>query len=1011
MHVTVDGARWSEYALSRNEFMKAVVAVLVLFAGVVAATAQPGDVGFQGYTRRLWEARDGLPDQTVQAFAQTQDGSLWIGTKGGLLRFDGARFTSYERETAPVALERGVNCLLASSDGSLWIGTEGAGLVRYKNERFETFRSGGGEANEFVRAIFQDHDGNIWIGADQGLFQVSGTSIKRIDDLRGTPAIFVRAIAQDKQGHIWVGGTTLLEFAGSAFLRQYPLPGGPSLNLITALYSARDGELLAGTLSGLFRVSSSGELSRMPGINAQVGVLRETLDGTLWAGTNGQGLFYYRRQKLAHVASQNLPSGTVNAVFEDREENIWLGTQTGVIRLSRTPVSIVPFPGGADSEFETLSNDVQGAIWVAASAHLFRIVDGVAAPYSFPGLPRLRVRTLVRERKGGYWVGTDGAGLLHIEGNRVERFTVGHGLSNDFVRAILVSRDGSVWVGTDGGLTHLRAGHSQNYSTNDGLAYFSVTALFEDHGGDIWVGTSRGLTHLVHNRIAHDAVTQELRQQQLWSISQDASGTIWFGTSDGLYGFGAGRLKHITTADGLASNTVYAILDDSRGNIWLSSPTSISRLQSGELDSFHAGSRVALTFYEDSTDLDSAEFYSGLQPEGLLSANGDVWFPSNKGAVHISVGKIVPAKASPIRIEDVMAGGQPLSHDREIILPPGNARLEVSYDVIHLGSQEGFRYRYKMQGLESWNEVFNRRTAYYTHLPPGRYRFRVQAFEVGNPGAVSEASIVVVQQPHLYATPWFLAGCVLTLLGLGFLFYRIRLRQMRMRFDAVSEERARVAREMHDTVIQGCVGVSTLLEAALGVESTEEPLRQQLLNYATDQVRTTIESAREAVWALRSPSESAEDPGSLCVELARHLQAESGVPVGCRVSGEPFRLGAMATHELMMTIREAVTNAITHANAKSITIDLCFTASVLKIIVEDDGCGFDASAELRRNGHYGILGMRERVRLLRGSLTIESAPGQGTRVRMTVPRKQRALERIRAFSGNERARKDQGAGG
>ena len=986
--------------------MKAAVVVFVLLAAVGAAATQAQEAGFQGYTKHLWEARDGLPDQTAQAFAQTQDGSLWIGTKGGLLRFDGARFTNYDREVAPAALERGVNCLLASRDGSLWIGTEGGGLIRYKDGLFRAYPSGNRQTNEFIRAIFEDRNGSIWVGADQGLFRVTGSSIARIDSRHGTPAIFVRAFAQDKQGHVWVGGTTLLEFAGKLFLREYSLPGGPSRNLITSMRSAHDGTIWVGTLSGVFRLLPSGTLSRLPGISAEVSVMEETLDGTLWVGTIGQGLFYRRQQRFFHVASANLPSRTVNTVFEDREENVWLGTQTGVIRLSKTPVSIVPFPGGADSEFETLSNDARGDVWVAASTHLFQIRDGVAKSFTIPGLPGLRVRTLLRDRRGGLWIGTDGAGLLHISANHVERFNVGHGLINDFVRAILLSKDGSVWVGTDGGVTHLGAKHSQDYNMDNGLAYFSVTALFEEHNGDIWVGTSRGLSHISKGRIVHDAVTRELQQEQLWSICQDASGEIWFGTSDGLYGFKTGRLVHLTTVQGLASNTIYEILDDSRGNIWLGSPNSISRLRRSDLDSFQSGSRVALTFYEDSSDLDSAELYSGLQPEGAVSSNGDVWFPSNKGALHIAADRIVPAASSPIRIEEVVAEGQLLPLDREIVLRPGNARLEISYDVIHLGSQEAFRYRYKMEGLESWNEVFNRRTAYYTHLPPGKYRFRVQAFEVGNAVAVSEASIVIEQKPHLYATPWFLACSLLALIGLGFLVYRVRLRQMRERFHAVSEERARMAREMHDTVIQGCVGVSTLLEAALGVESAEEPLRQQLLNYATDQIRVTIESAREAVWDLRSASATEVDPGSFCVELARQFQSDSGIPIRCRVTGDSFKLGNIATHELMMTVREALANAVAHANPKSISVDVCFAIRDLSIEVRDDGCGFDPSADLPRTGHYGILGMQERVGLLRGSLQIQSELGHGTKVRITVPRRQPAMERILAANGNERANKD-----
>src|ERR1035437_746664 len=207
-----------------------------------------------------------------------------------------------------------------------------------------------------------------------------------------------------------------------------------------------------------------------------------------------------------------------------------------------------------------------------------------------------------------------------------------------------------------------------------------------------------------------------------------------------------------------------------------------------------------------------------MQPSGAVAPNGDVWFPSSKGAVHIAAKQIVPEMPSPVVVDQVLAEGQLVPFDQEIVLRPGNGRLEITYAVTRLRSQEGLRYRYRMEGLEAWNEAFTRRTAYYTHLPPGKYRFRVQAYEVGNPGALSEASIALVQRPHFYATFWFLGCCAVALLGVGFLWYRLRLRQMKVRFQAVNEERARMAREMHDTVIQGCIGVSSLLEAALGVE-------------------------------------------------------------------------------------------------------------------------------------------------------------------------------------------------
>lgn len=986
--------------------MKPAFIAVYLFLTVTLAFGASRDIELTGYTKRLWDAQDGLPDQAIQDFAQASDGSLWIATKTGLLRFDGVRFAVFDRGSAAAALERGVNCLLVSRGGDLWIGTEGGGLVRFGNGVFQRYSTPGGVANEFVRAIYEDRSGLIWMGSDQGLFRVAGSSITKIDGSNGIPSIFVRSIAEDKYGHLWVGGTAMLEFKGTAFVRQYPLSGGPSTNLITSMFNARDGTLWVGTLSGLHRLASSGDLVRVAGISAQVGSIREASDGTIWIGTIGQGLFCYRHAQMFRIAPASLPSETIKALLQDREGNIWIGTQTGILRLGSTPLSIVPFPGRADSEFETLYYDRDGSVWVAASEQLFHIQNGIAKPAAFPGLSHLRVRTLLRDREGRLWLGTDGSGLVLVDGSKISRFTSGTDLINDFVRTILESRDGSLWIGTDGGLTHLGPAGSVNLGTPQGLAYFSVTALFEDTSGDLWVGTSRGLTHISHGRIVRDAVTEALEQEQLWSINQDASGELWFGASSGLYGLKDGKLIHLTSAQGLASNIIYEILNDRQGNIWLGSPNSISRIKQSDLGSFEQGSSIKLSFYGDSSDMDSATLYGGLQPEGAIAPNGDVWFPSNKGAVHIAINKIVPATTSSVTINSIVAEGQPLPIASKIELSPGNAQLEISFGVVHLGSQEGFRYRYRMEGLEPWHDVFKRRTAYYTHLPAGKYRFRVQAYDVGNPAAVSEVLVEIVQRPHFYATSWFIVCCTIGLVVLAFLIYRIRLRQITIRFQAVNQERARLAREMHDTVIQGCVGVSTLLEAALGVAPADETLRDELLNYATGQIRSTIESAREAVWSLRNASASALDVGALCEHLASQLRDESGIPIECRITGDPVRLGEQATHELMMTVKEALANAIAHANPTRIRIDVRHNGPDLNIEIRDDGHGFDLGSVQLNDGHYGIIGMRERMHLLRGDLKIESDPSHGTIVSLSVPRRQRVMERAAITNASGKHSKD-----
>lgn len=978
---------------SENRMKHTVLFMLLLAAGF-SVNAQAADVGFRGYSERLWEAKDGLPDQTAQAFAQTADGSLWIGTRGGLLRFDGARFATYGRDVAPPALERGVNCLAVSRDGSLWIGTEGGGVFRYRDHVFQGYSTSTGPANEFVRAIYEDHNGTVWVGADQGLFQVSGSSLVRIDNTAGVPTIFVRAIVEDTAGHVWVGGTRLLEFNGHTLIREHDLPSNARTSFVLSMYYGPEHVLWVGMQSGLYRMAESGALEKVHGLSAEVSVIRRTQDGTLWVGTVGRGLYYYREPYFFHIAPANLPSKTVRAVFDDREGDIWLGTQAGVARLSRTPVKIIPFPGGADSEFETLYGDQDGSIWVAASEHLFRIRNGTVTPFFFPGLPNLRVLTLLRGRDGTLWIGTDGAGVIHLRGGTTEQFRYAHGLINDFVRVILQGRDGTIWVGTNGGLTHLSPNASESFNTENGLAYFSVTCLFEDRNQNIWVGTSRGITRISGGKIVRDDVTSALKDEEIWSIAEDAAGEVLFGTSSGLYGLKASRLVHFATSQGSADNTVYQIIDDKRGSVWLGGRNSISRFRESDIEKFRAGDQLELTLYEDTHDLDSAAFYGGMQPEGAVAPNGDVWFPSNKGAVQIAARQISRPTSSPVAIEEVSAEGQPLPLGSKIVLKPGNGRLEISYAAIHLRSQGGLRYRYKMEGLESWTEAFTRRTAYYTQLPPGQYRFRVQAFEIEDPSIMSEASILIVQQPHFYATPWFMICCALALLGLGFLIYRFRLHQMRVRFHAISEERARLAREMHDTVIQGCVGVSTLLEAAQEVAPAEEPLRQYLLGYATDQVRSTIESAREAVWALRNTSASTVDPGTLCEQIARQVQLEQGIPVRCQVKGTPIKLGELVTHELMMSVKEAVVNAVTHGKPNRIDLYVEFTSQSVEVRIADDGIGFDLTAVNSRNGHYGIVGMQERVELFRGKLNIETSPGRGTTVSISVPRRQRSTEEM-----------------
>jgi signal transduction histidine kinase len=304
-----------------------------------------------------------------------------------------------------------------------------------------------------------------------------------------------------------------------------------------------------------------------------------------------------------------------------------------------------------------------------------------------------------------------------------------------------------------------------------------------------------------------------------------------------------------------------------------------------------------------------------------------------------------------------------------------------------------------LEGLDQWSATSEQRTAYFTHLPAGKYVFRVQAFAIDNPDAISEASIPVEQLPHFYATFAFFVCCAGALISLLVLLYRFRLHQMKLRFQAVNEERARLAREMHDTVIQGCVGVSTLLEATLGIDSSDEPLKLQLLSYASDQISATIEEARESVWALRNTSKFSTDIASLCRALVHKFESKSPIPIAINVTGEPFLLGDSTTHELMMVIREAFVNAVMHSEATRIHLNVMFTNSELEVNVRDNGIGFDPEQAKSQKEHFGITGMKERVELIGGKMMITSSAGNGTLVSITMPRRSRMASSMEVIHG------------
>jgi signal transduction histidine kinase len=313
--------------------------------------------------------------------------------------------------------------------------------------------------------------------------------------------------------------------------------------------------------------------------------------------------------------------------------------------------------------------------------------------------------------------------------------------------------------------------------------------------------------------------------------------------------------------------------------------------------------------------------------------------------------------------------------------------VEIAYEPVSLGSQEELRFRYRLDGYDrSWTYAnAQQRLATYTNLPAGQYTFMVEAWETDQPGHATRASITFSKRPYFYRTPWFIALCALLLALLSVLAYQARMKQIHDRFKAVLAERTRLAREMHDTLIQGCVSISAVLEAASSREVDDNESRLHLIDYAATQIRATVDEARQAVWNLRGEEHSIVDLETALRRMAERIGREHDVEMAYRLTGKPFAINLPATHEVMMVAREAVFNAILHGHAKRVEAELRYTDESLSLTIKDDGEGFDAT-EAFSEGHFGLRGMQERIHRLEGKFEIDSIPHQGTRVRMEIPR-------------------------
>jgi len=973
-----------------------IAAILGILAVCPCAFALNSPLDISQYAHTAWKVRNGFSRGAIEAIAQTPDGYLWLGTEFGLLRFDGVRTVPWQPPVGEQLPSNFIRSLLVAHDGTLWIGTL-KGLAGWKDGRLTQYPAVAG----WVASLIQDHAGTVWFGVDEP----GKARLCAIQD--GKAACFgagrlgdgVYAVYEDRKGTVWAASTTGLWRWTPGVPEQYPFPGktGEANALIED-----DGAILMATSDGLKQlVGGTIRSYALPGFAEQFRPNRffRSRDGSLWVGTH-QGLFHVRQGRVdKFTTADGLSGDLVNTFLEDREGNLWVSTQGGLDCFSEFAVPTISSKQGlSDAVAWSVQATPDGRIWIGGPGGLHRWENGVVSEVANSRLSGA-VRSLGRDDRGRLWVSTAN-GVFYSEGGR---FMPVPGVPGGKISSITEDSNANVWISNgDAGLFSVTPAGAVHQIMWDQLGRPSATGLLlpdRAHAG-LWLGFANGIAFLKDGRIGASYNSARVTHLRLGS-----DGAVWAATEGGLSRVKDGRITTLTSANGLPCDAVHWAIDDDNESWWLYTPCGLVRIARSELDGWVSDSNrvVRATVFDTSDGVRSRSrgVIGGYGPHVTKSADGTIWFLPGDGVSvidprHLPFNSVPP----PVHIEQVTADRKTYdatsATDGPVPLPPLIRDLQIDYTALSLVAPEKNRFKVKLEGWDlDWQDVGNRRQAFYNNLPPRSYRFRVIASN--NSGVWNEAgaSLDFSIAPAYYQTLWFRLSVVAAFLSLLGVLYQLRqrqlVRQFNMRLEERVSERTHIARDLHDTLLQSFHGVVLRFQAAALLLPDRPIDAQKALASGIDQAAEALAEGRDAVQGLRSSVGTATDLASLMSAIGEELAADrtdrQAIDLRVQVEGTPRDLGPLTQDEVYRIAREALRNAYRHAHATRIVVEIRYDARQFRLRVRDDGRGMDQKIvdSGGRAGHYGLAGMRERANGMRGTLTIWSELDSGTEIELTIP--------------------------
>ncbi len=954
------------------------------------------------YLRDRWEKADGYAAGPVYGITQTRDGYLWIAAEKGIVRFDGLRFRLFQPLQPTATTDTAALSVLPDPQGGLWTWLRRSALMRLDNGVFENafqtpglpeLRAGmmvpGNDASilivdtrfglqawraghletlltrdalprQFVTAIAQTPDGDIWLGTHHaGLVRVQNG---RATSLAETLPSQVNCLVADGRNGLWIGTDSgIYRWDGAHLSRASSTPETNAVRALTMIKD-RDGNVWVGSATGLVRIDAHGGAAfEARGTSAAVTALFEDREGNLWIG-DANGVERWRDGAFASYAPLDPGlAGSIGPVFVDTRDRVWFAPLAGGLFWLRDG-HVGTVAALRDDVVYSIAGDADGVVVGRQRGGLTRVrPQGDAGPFTIEtfterdGLSQNQVFAVQRARDGTVWAATISGGASRLEGNSFTTFTTRDGLASNSIASIVEAADGAMWFATPNGISVRSRDGWRRLSTADGLPSNDVNTLFEDSARIMWIGTAAGLALARDGRVSALPPAPPALRASILGLAEDRAGGLWIATTDHLLrvqrerlsgsSIGSTDIREFTAADGLPDTETIkrhrVLMTDSRGRIWLSTA------------------------------------------EGLVMADG--------GRV---ASDVAPAL---VQVEDIAADGNAVDQSQDrMTIPPRPDRITLGFAGLSLSVPARVRFRYRLDGFDhDWSEPVTERQAVFTNLGPGPYRFRVIASNSEGLWNSAEASVAFTIAPAWFQRYSFWAAVVVLVTAAAWASYRARLRQLArqldVRFEERLSERFRIARELHDTLLQSFQGAVLRFRAVTYMLPDRPDEARITLESAIDDARRALVEGRDAVQGLRSPVSATGNLASAIATLADTLAGNDGSPpplFQVNVEGTARDLTPLVHDETYKIAGEALRNAFRHAQASRIEVEIRYDQRRFRLRVRDDGKGINptpAAGGRTDEGHYGMAGMQERAKLIGGSLSVWSELESGTEMELTIP--------------------------